>query len=401
MSGAALSPAPSRPGFFPEIEGLRGLLALLVILHHAFGSVLPEAQHPFMWAWGSMDMFFCISGFLIGRNFFTRYGAQLTSAYFINRALRIWPMYYLALGLYGVVALGFDEFLVFGKAEHFSTGSGAGLWTPLIFMQNAERHLGLQFSYLDIFKHSWSVALEEQFYLIVPFVLLIFRNRSTAFVIIVLGCMLTVTTFARANGVNHAALLGRCDGFVLGLVLAICHVRSSPESRWLHSKGLYRVALVTSVILLAPYVARYYGGPDLFGGPWRVLAFTLFNPYFGFSLLAFALIGLIVTGSLNRSVERLLRNPFLQRMGEISYSTYLLHNAVVFVLVPALLAATGVSLLWGIPLSVVLTLLVAQVTYRYVERPFMSMKVKPSGQKLELTSPSLSNPGAAAAGKAL
>ncbi|MGH8694099.1 MAG: acyltransferase family protein, partial [Burkholderiales bacterium] len=168
------------PSRIAEIEGIRGIMTLLVVAQHMMHG------GPLFWVWGCMDIFFCISGFVITRILLenlTRPG--FLKNYFIRRVLRIWPMYYVAMMFAFAVF-----YLTDGSTLQDFGLSNAADWQPswqalvfpLVYLQNTEVYSGSEpFNYLILFIHSWSVAVEEHFYLLWPFVLLfLLRGRSTS-----------------------------------------------------------------------------------------------------------------------------------------------------------------------------------------------------------------------------
>jgi peptidoglycan/LPS O-acetylase OafA/YrhL len=372
--------------FYPEIEGIRGLLSLVVLFGHIAGALLPRGEHPFNWYWGSMEVFFCISGFLIGRNFYTSYGGAVSAAYFVNRALRIWPLYYVAWLLCLLITMYSGEALQYGVMSELDGGKGIGLWIPAFFVQNVERHAGMSFEYLALFEHSWSVALEEQFYLLAPFALLVVTRRTTSFVITLAITLVVISVLARYFGVHFYALAARMDAFALGLLLAVVHVRAADGDRLsvaIHRASVYRLLLIMGAILLVPYVGGTYGFESPLQGRLRILHHTIFNPYSGFGLVAFGLVGLTAVGGMGRSWA-LFRWPFMQALGKISYSTYLLHLPVILVIVPLALRAVGANYLWLVPAGSTATLLLAFATFHLIEKPFLRRKVRGGSRKVAM-----------------
>ncbi|MBL0155411.1 MAG: acyltransferase [Chitinophagaceae bacterium] len=148
--------------YYPSLDGLRGLAIILVICFHYLGFIT-----FFRFGWMGTDLFFVLSGFLItGRLAPYLSNKNLLSVFYRNRFLRIVPVYFSFLLMF------FGVWIILSPADdnHFFRQNG---WTFFLFLQNwfmiadpaaSENHL----------QHLWSLAVEEQFYLCYPFLLLLF-----------------------------------------------------------------------------------------------------------------------------------------------------------------------------------------------------------------------------------
>lgn len=365
---------------FPEIEGIRGLLSLIVLFGHIF-QTLDSGRHPFLWAWGGMEVFFAVSGFLIGRNYFIRYGGNASPHYFVNRALRIWPLYYFgwAFAVAATTLIGFR--LHHGTVEPLTFVADPGALLPAVFLQNTEVYLREEPQTPFLFIHSWSVALEEQFYLLLaPLCFVLWRKRSLPFVVIaaLVCCGLSALSRHFYLGSSPLILISRLDGFVLGLLLAFieAHARlGTPLALRIFTLRAFRLALALSLILIAPYVAEYYGWSGPYAVVYATLIRPLLNPFFVFALFGFALLGLIATRAPGGLLTALLGGPLMRFFGRISYSTYVLHVPIVFALAPALLLQLGWNLHWQFVVAPLATLALAYVTYHTIEMPFLKLKI--------------------------
>jgi peptidoglycan/LPS O-acetylase OafA/YrhL len=360
----------------PEIEGIRGILSILVITGHALPKAVP-------WFPACMDFFFVISGFLITRILLQ--APTLSSAFFfrygIRRILRIWPMYYVALIVYFLFV-----YLV-ASPEHF-TWYGLSLdwkpsWQPIllssIFLQNTEVLFGFpRISYPLLFGHSWSVAVEEQFYILWPIGFLAIRGASKSFGILLIVLVLVGVILFRGVSYllqgDHGALWllpGRMDSFALGIVLAFMIAsRNFLDHETEIRRGLTLLAVAAS-LLLFPYVTIGYGLVEFEQS--SGLAWTLFDPTLGSSLLAFSLVGLVIINS-GAQLTQLLRLPLLMRLGTISYSTYLMH-ILALVIAQVVVEKSGFDnrvVIWA--LGVTLSLTISNLTYNLIEARALSLK---------------------------
>jgi peptidoglycan/LPS O-acetylase OafA/YrhL len=366
---------------YPELEGIRGILSLIVLFSHLLGTIAPHTENPLLWGWGSMEFFFCISGFLIGRNFFMRYQGRLSVHYFVNRALRIWPLYYFAWGFAAIATALVGGYFHEGTFHTLGELSGPGPFLPALFLQNTEIYFRQTFDSMFLFYHAWSVALEEHFYLVLaPLAFVVCRKRSLGFIFVLSLLLLAFTALVRHYylGFSPITLLSRLDGFVLGLALAFVEARAGAGDRVagrLFAPASFYLLLACAMLSLAPYLAECYGwsgaGYSIYAGYIRPIV----NPHFAFALFGFAAIGLIAVQDQRGPLSAVLRCRPLQALGRISYSTYLLHVPIVYALSPALITTLGLPLAWQLVLAPAATIALAYLTYHTIEKPFLKLKI--------------------------
>jgi len=149
----------------PALDGLRAAAVLFVICDHWVYEWVTVARHAepaiarlpmFYWGWTGVDLFFVLSGFLIGKQLWGelyRSGTISVSAFVLRRGLRIWPLYYAMMLFF--LAVGSDK---------------APSWPDWVMLSN----------YVQArYGRSWSLSTEEQFYLLMPILLLLFRRVVT------------------------------------------------------------------------------------------------------------------------------------------------------------------------------------------------------------------------------
>src|SRR6267154_3409139 len=156
------------PGYIPQLDGLRGTAVILVLVGHAASFVqgLPFAGMV-EYVRCTVDVFFVLSGFLTTGILLDSKGSpHYFRNFYARRSLRVWPLYYLVL------------FLIFVVAPLFRPAmrpTVANIWPAFVlYVQNIRYH--------DIYPFglgaTWSLAIEEQFYMTWPLLVFLFRRRA-------------------------------------------------------------------------------------------------------------------------------------------------------------------------------------------------------------------------------
>jgi len=292
-----------------QLDGLRGLAALGIVVFHAhYGSA-------FNWMWTFVDLFFVLSGFLITRIVIQglESGTFSLRNFMIRRVLRIWPVYYLVLSLCSLVVVA--NYLSTGRWEHTS-----GLMSAPFFFQFTHHYLAPGFNagreeFIFWFHHSWSIAVEEQFYLLMPLLLLALKRRLQWAVGIVLLLIPVAVTF-RWIGAYRWLLVYRMDALCVGVGLAFYWVRSRSGSFRLN-KLLAALVLVWGGVL----ISLDQGPLDISRNAERALSLLGFDLVFGVVLLG------LLDGWSPR-LNSILSSRVLVLLGSISYALYLVHVPV-------------------------------------------------------------------------
>ncbi len=335
MSDAAAGDAPRDLG----LDGLRGLAILLVVLYHAKLRGAGWLSAAAGAGWLGVDLFFVLSGFLITRILLEqRASPSYYRAFYARRALRILPLYWLLLAAVLVLpALG-----VFGGLERFWAPSSAhaGLWY-WVFLGNLKDALagGFQHQLLAV---TWSLAIEEHFYLAWPVLVRHFAPR-----LLERACLAAIALALCARG---AALLAdvqplmlyivtpfRPDGLALGAWIALAASRlggvSPLAARAGPVFGLGALAALALVSLLIARPAALGASPGL-----AMFAHPLMQTL-GYPLVALGFSALLV-GLLAAPAEARVRRAFeaapLRALGRYSYAIYLLHVPIIFLAGPYL-----------------------------------------------------------------
>ncbi len=342
----------------PELDGIRGVAVLSVILHHGFGFEL---------GWFGVELFFALSGYLITGILLDAKGKLTGWDYFRGfygrRSLRIFPLYYLVLVLVFIVlpAIAPAPFALFDPAREHAIW----FWTytqNILFAREGNLLHGVF--------HLWSLAVEEQFYLLFP--LLIYLLGTTALLwvlplLCVAGIVSRMTLFTGYPG-YYVLLPCRLDSLLVGAMLALL-VRTH---RPLVERHLRRAALISGGLALVVIAGAY---PNLgWGGVWfRTGGYTVFALAFG-CLILFSVSDL-------PWAQRIFGHPLLTAAGTYSYGLYVYHYVIHSVMRPYLDSYLGqfiasrslVKLAGSLP-TLALTIVVSVASYHLFEKHFLQLK---------------------------
>ncbi len=371
---AVAAPPRNSGSIIRTINGVRGLAILLVFCVHlvsiGYLSVLDAASHFYiklLWlGWTGVDLFFVLSGFLItGILVDTQASPNYFRSFYMRRILRIFPLYYLVVLLGG---LGFLLFRHTSSWHHFPDPHT--LVYLLVYVQN---FYGMPPS----FGHFWSLALEEQFYLLWPLVVYLVRSRRA--LACTIGGLITLSFLARLTAILHdpqvdlnARLQYRIDALLIGALLALV-VRNRTALR-----RTLRAAPWTALAGLLAFLWIDFGTPN----EW--FSRSTYTRLYGFPALAL-LFGSCVLLAWNAErtgtrADRLLCTPFLQFTGKYSYGLYVFHAPILLFTYYALLnptkshtANTPERLLLGLA-ALALSYAVAWLSFTFYESRFLTLK---------------------------
>jgi peptidoglycan/LPS O-acetylase OafA/YrhL len=361
-------------GRMPTLDGVRGLAILMVLAHNfdlitqpssRLGSVIDHLADV---GWIGVQLFFVLSGFLItGILIDTRGAPNQLRAFFGRRVLRIFPVYYATLAVAFVI-------LPLVSPAHAPEGQHQiWLWTYLV---NWSEPFGLA---VPAFPHFWSLAVEEQFYLVWPFVVrAVAPSRLLRLTAGVVASALAIRIGLRAAGLTPTAAyqwtIARMDALAAGAALAtllrLPEMPAAVERRWRAISACGALAAIAAVV-----VTR--------GLPRNALA----TQTVGFSLLALAFTYFVLAGvradaagGAGGALARVLRWAPLRSLGKYSYGMYVFHVPVHLLLsqqVASRWTSPPVGLATGIAymiVATVVTYLAAVASYHLFEKHFLALK---------------------------
>ena len=355
--------------YLPSIDSLRALAVLAVIIYHVDVNYLPGG---FL----GVDLFFVLSGYLISSLIIKEYrktGSLNLYNFYIRRARRLLPAVYFMITVGLVVMVLFNEVLL--RKSHLDAIFGyiySSNWWYIFHKLDYFDSFGAQ----SPFKHLWSLAIEEQFYMIFPLLFLLVNSKKKSkdgtyklnknFLYVVLGLILvSLIAHILLFDINNISRIyfgtdTRAFSLLVGVVGAILY----PMER-LHSKVTPQQNMIYSVVSLASIATLI-----------TVMVYTSeYNTWLyrgGFLLVAIlGLIVIISSGKQHTLMSKLLSFKPIVFIGKISYSLYLWHFPILVLTTPV--SEIGNPNIFFVILRIVLTFAVAIVSYVFVETPIRKL----------------------------
>lgn len=359
--------------YFPNLNGLRFIAAFLVIIHHIeqiksiykienyWGSV------PFVEIIGKLGviLFFVLSGFLITYLLLAEehsFKEISIMKFYLRRMLRIWPLYFLIVILAFFVLPYINLFTLPGyeKDVIYSSLLKKLVFYALFFPNLVITVLGI----VPYASHTWSIGVEEQYYLVWPIILKYFKKYRlflmffVIFFYLIFAKLLT-TSYTDFLPYKAAIILFwktfNIDCMAIGGVFAVLLFQKSIFIKVLQNNILFYLTMVVVVFLIVKGVHI---------------------PYFHYEFYSF-LFGIIILNlAANNKIGISLENKVLKYLGNISYGLYMYHPiAIVLALVIAI--SINFTTNWLLyPLSFILTIIMAGLSYKYFESFFLRFKNK-------------------------
>ena len=370
-----------------ELDGLRGLAILLVLTFHL--NLLQGANSSGSlvdgWfvavanvGWCGVDLFFVLSGFLITG---ILYDAKNQPGYFKNfyarRVLRIFPLYY------GVLILTFwvipnipDSVVPAEKLDRFGRVEISQLWYWCYLSNFAIANVGTWWhGILDV---TWSLAIEEQFYLVWPIIVLLMKRRqlmkACAMMMAIALATRILMTISGCNPIaTYIGTPARIDSLAAGAFVALLARSQLDLERW--RPIAIQFSLASAGILLALFLWR--GGLRNMDATVQTVGLTLVS----IQLASFLVV--VMTAPSQGVLSRILCNRFLVKLGTYSYAIYLFHMPLRALIRDAVYGPQQFLTLFGsrIPgqilfylIATALTFSVASLSWHFYEKHFLKLK---------------------------
>jgi peptidoglycan/LPS O-acetylase OafA/YrhL len=358
-----------------DIEVLRAVAVLFVVFQH-LGSLFPwtlaplEMLYSYLGGTFGVDLFFAVSGFVIARDLIPRLLSapdkatawNTMLAFWVRRIWRLWPSAWLWLSVILLAVLVFNRSGAFGSFEANLQATFAGIfqYANVRFAQNfMVREIGASFVY-------WSLSLEEQFYLLFPILIIVFRRH--------LGwVLLAVALIQICMPRNHPYLMMfRTDALALGILLALWSRKASWQ------------AVLPNFLMLGRWGCLLLALTCI--GVMTLLSSRLELTHYAIGIIAILSALLVLMASYDRDL--LLPNSWFKTLlvwiGGRSYAIYLIHVPVFFAtrelfyrLYPEQIESLQLTVAYLITAAVMLTVLV-QLNFRMLEIPLRKYGAKAS-----------------------
>lgn len=338
--------APLLVGRVPELDGVRGISIIMVVVFHLSRRFMPNG-------WLGVDVFFVLSGYLITSLLINEYenkGSIELKAFYARRALRLIPAVSVLLAIYSFV-----------RAAQGVSLSQIARTVAVVHLYCSNIAIAFHWPIvIDSLGPMWSLSLEEQFYFVWPITLIgLIRIRSYNAICRILFFLVCCIGIWRGYLYWQTGSFDRCyfssdtraDALLVGCMVAFLHRR--------------KINISNNVAILA---ALAFG--------WLLLTDAWESPsmFYGRFTAAGVCVGLLLLWLVQREgtiAHRVLRMTALTWVGRISYSLYIWHAS--------LIADTGDfrrSSKWATVSIFLLSLIVAAISYYYVEIPFMKLRYK-------------------------
>jgi peptidoglycan/LPS O-acetylase OafA/YrhL len=354
--------------YFPNLNGLRFIAVFLVIIHHIeqLKSISNIENYwgkiPFIGIIGKLGvvLFFVLSGFLITYLLLTEEHTHKKISirkFYLRRMLRIWPLYFLIIILAFLILPNINLFTLPGCGKDvIYSNLFLKLFLYAIFFPN------LVFSFVPYASHTWSIGTEEQYYLVWPIILKYFKKHR---IILMLFIIFSYLAFGSILSTHYSDDLPfrdiirlfwprfNIDCMAIGGIYAILLFQKNRFLKLIQNNTIFYLTLILVIFLMIKGIYIQY------------FHYESYAVLFGIIILNFAS---------NDRIKISLENRLLNYLGNISYGLYMYHP-IGIVLAIAISTSIGFTTNWLIyPLSFILTIILAGLSYKYFESFFLKFK---------------------------
>lgn len=348
----------------PALDGLRGIAVLLVMMYH-LDSLIPQL-YPFVkGGFLGVDVFFVLSGFLITSILIKEY--ELTNKiflknFYVRRFLRLAPAFWLFL-----ICLFFIDLIVLPTNQNSNSINPYNLFFSFFYLMNW--YAAISPGMTGSLNHTWSLAIEEQFYIIWSLVIYKFfsegktRKQLVRFTTLTALLLIICRGLRAGMGVDPYALYystdTRIDALLIGCLASMIFSWQSIPNDFYQTKLFNSIAFSAIVLALLILFNFTYLDPILYYAPLSIFAFSI------------AIIILWLSTRENTLIHQFMENKTLRWIGVISYGLYLWH----FVMFE--FAKKSFDSIWFQAFGgIILAFLVSAISYYLVEKPFLKLKEK-------------------------
>jgi peptidoglycan/LPS O-acetylase OafA/YrhL len=364
----------------PQLDGIRGIaISLVLIWHYGAGRLVQTQDHAITayfvralgFTWSGVDLFFVLSGYLIGGILLdNREATNYFQVFYVRRVCRIFPLYFAWLSLFVVSSSLFHGVASTTPAFNWLFVDDIPRWSYVTFTQNflMATQGGFGGIWLGI---TWSLAVEEQFYLILPGVIRFLPVRRLPHLLMTL---IVATPFVRiaffylhahAGLPAYLLLAGRTDALLLGVLCAYM-IRTEKIRNYVvrHTISLY---IVFTALLLAVPIVLVESHP--------IKAFSM--TFYGYSLLALLYTCLLLIAVTERRgiISVITSNSLLRKLGVLAYGIYMFHqgmsglsHALILKQTPGMKSPADALVMFC---ALTLTISLASLSWMFFEKPLV------------------------------
>ncbi len=370
--------------YFPSLNGLRFIAAFVVIVHHLEQIKLFFGLPSLFFKWHfikivgelGVTLFFTLSGFLITYLLLAekeRFGTVFVKEFYIRRVLRIWPLYYLIiiLGLFVLPHIDFFKIPVYTEGVQYRFGIKAFFY--FILFPNVVSNL---YAYMPFIAQTWSIGIEEQFYLIWPWIVKKSENYLRVLLTIVIGLFLITNVLSHfadhSEDMSSASTSNKLISFAyryLAMLRIGCMAIGGIGAYYLYKLDMRILrpiyAPLTQILTLVVVLAMMLLGVEI--------------PYITHEFYSVLFLIIILNLAANPKSLMNLENKVLDYLGKISYSIYMWHNVAIIIgfhiaraFNPQLDDFLSNAIYYGV--TFIFTLILSTASYELYEKQFLKFK---------------------------
>lgn len=387
--------------YIPALDGVRGIFCLLIITHHW---IMPYLQGPFALLWWILQLFFVLSAYLITKILIYdkyRMGTKaLLKRFYVRRALRIFPLYYLYIFLVGGLLLlaGTTEMGAANKDVIYFKDNWFFLLTYTYnFSEIINYFRGVDYIPAPLFSHLWSLSLEEQFYFIIPLLIAILPMkylRRGVLTLIILAPLIRFGAYQVLESINpDEKWLGliafrntifQMDSLAYGVAIALFDISKIKQAARLFL-GIAFIWL-TYTLVSGYFIAQSGSYPNMWAA---IKEYTFMTHHYNYALLftiANVMCAAFVISLVNQTyITRLFSSKPVIYLGKISYGMYVWHYFVMILSAGILHAFVGnLDRFFGnffievgvFVFYISLLILISHISFKYYEMYFVKLKDK-------------------------
>lgn len=342
--------------YYKQLDGVRAIAALMVMYLHFFGDVQPtdiffRSLDKFA-SFGQIgvSIFFVLSGFLITRILMeTKNTPRYFSDFYIRRALRIFPLYYLFL------VISYYVIPVLLKAPLVPFNNQVYYW---VYLQN----FAMTFNWkANGPGHFWSLAVEEHFYLMWPVLVYFLSKKGIKLAVVAILALAFICRLVLINKGYEVFYLTftRMDELAIGALLSVWELEGKLAGKARTFITCFFLVLIPTIVLWVKFT----------GQAMNIIQVIKYNLL---SSTCFCLVGYVVSLKQGAGLNKILSSRFFSFSGKISYGLYVYHPLIFSLIINYLPPGTSIILL--LVACFAATYFVSYISFRFFESKFIALK---------------------------